>query len=190
MKVLPLTKKVRLSGGQDRLVQLILHVCKRNEEARFFGRIKLNKIIWKADFDAFAKRGIPLTGEAYQRLPQGPALRCMKPLLREMLERGLLEERKRDFGSGKVEQRPIARVPADLQWFSADDLNYVDNSIAHYWNMTGTETSDDSHGMAWSTRHDRDDMPYETAYLSDKILGAAQIERARKRAVSEGFRSL
>lgn len=190
MEVLPLTRKVKLAGGQDRLVQLILHVCKRNEEARFFGRIKLNKIIWKADFESFAKRGVPLTGAAYQRLAQGPALRCMKPLLREMLERGILEERKRNFGSGKVEQRPIARVPADLHWFSAEDLRFVDGSIAHYWNMTGTETSDDSHGMAWSTRCDGDDMPYETAYLSDKVLGFAQLERMRKRAAREGFRSL
>jgi len=40
---------VPLPGGQTRARQAILYVAKRCESAKFFGAIKLNKILWKAE---------------------------------------------------------------------------------------------------------------------------------------------
>src|SRR6478672_8661822 len=84
-----LTWKVPLAGGQRRLREAVLYVSNACTEAERFGLVKLNKIIWRADFESFAQRGQPVTGRQYQRLPQGPAPIEMKPVLNEMLRAGL-----------------------------------------------------------------------------------------------------
>jgi Antitoxin SocA-like, Panacea domain len=167
-----LTAKVDLPGGQDRLRQMILYVAIRNMQAERFGLTKLNKIIWRADFESFAVRGRPVTGRAYQRLPQGPAPKEMRPLLNEMLREGAITLSETDFGDDIIERRPIAMVGPNLSNFSKDDIEFVEASIRHYWDKTGGETSDDSHGIAWKTRGDKAIMYYELSYLSDEDLSA------------------
>lgn len=172
-----LTYRYRLPGGQARLKELILHVSDRSAKMPRFGLTKLNKIIWRADFTAYAARRVPITGEAYQRLQNGPAPVEMKPLLGEMKDDGLIEYDYVDFGDGRVEQRVIALTTPNLRMFSGDDLQYVEESIQYYWNKTGRDASEDSHGVAWQTREDGDPMPYELAFLSDKALNPEQLER-------------
>jgi hypothetical protein len=74
----------------------------------------------------------------------------MKPLLDEMERIGLIGYEKTDFGNGMVEMRPIAKMPPNLAYFSKDDMEFVEEAIMHYWEKTGVETSDDSHGIAWN----------------------------------------
>jgi hypothetical protein len=171
------TLTVPLLGGQNRLRQMILYVAKRCEEAEFFGGIKLNKIIWKADFDSYADRQVPVTGREYRRRKFGPALREMLPVHTEMLKDGLIRIERRDFGDDVIEKRTIALVEPDLTLFSETDLQYVLASIRHYWDKTGTESSDESHGIAWRTRHNGDPMPYELSFLSDEPID--RTHRAR-----------
>lgn len=161
-----MTSQIDLPGGQDRLRQLILYVSARCEKAERFGLVKLNKIIWKADFDSFAKRRWPITGRMYQRLKNGPALREMRPLLNELERLGFIEYKNTAFPKG-IEQRPIAQIPPKLHHFTRDDLEFVESSITYYWEKTGTESSDDSHGMAWKARENKQIMHYELAHLSD-----------------------
>jgi hypothetical protein len=170
-----LTATVDLPGRQDRLRQLILYVSLRCEKAPRFGKIKLNKIIWKADFNSFAKRKMPVTGRAYQKIELGPAPKEMKPLLDEMEHIGLIDYQNTDFGDDIVEMRPIAKVPPNLAYFSKDDLSFVEEAIFYYWEKTGMETSDGSHGIAWKSRRLNETMHYELSYLSDERI--SQQER-------------
>jgi hypothetical protein len=167
-----LTATVDLPGGQDRLRQLILYISLRCESAPRFGRIKLNKIIWRADFNAYAQRKMPITGRAYQKIELGPAPKEMRPLLDEMTRIGLIDYREFDFGDNVVEMRPIAKVPPNLSYFSQDDLKFVEEAIRYYWEKTGTETSDDSHGIAWKSRRLNETMHYELSYLSDEKISS------------------
>src|SRR5712672_2931435 len=185
---LNVTCRVDLSGGQRRLKEAILYVAEKGQAMRFFGRIKLNKILWRADFRAFYERRQPVTGRTYQRLPWGPALIEMLPVMQELLREGALTEEARVL-SGNTEYRPIARAEPVLKFFSPDDLGYLDESISHYWNMTGTESDDESHGIAWRTRNDGDAIPYEAAYFEDKPLPQASLERLASLARQRNLRS-
>lgn len=184
-----LTSTVPLPNGRGRLRSLVLYVADECRDAPHFGLVKLNKIIWKADFTSFAERGVPVTGRAYQRLEWGPAPIEMLPLLKEMERDGAIEIVRRDFGDDVVEERvvPLAKYFPDLP---AKDLQYVSKAIAYYWNMTGSETSDDSHGVAWRTRRNKDPMPYELAYLSDREIEGRQLARLSKLAVERGWKTL
>ncbi len=193
MSILPdtppkLTWRVQLPGGQTRLREGILYVSKACESAPSFGLVKLNKILWRADFDSFVERGQPVTGRQYQRLEQGPAPIEMRPVLNEMLAENLIRiDRARviDF----FEQRPVALVEPNVSLFSRSDLNFFDRAIAIYWDKTGKETSDASHGAAWASRDNGTPMPYESAYLSDQSISERLKGRLLTLAQKYGWKS-
>jgi hypothetical protein len=166
---------------------MILYVASKCERAEYFGAIKLNKIIWKADFDSFAARKVPVTGREYRRQRFGPALWEMLPIHREMLHEGAIRVETRKFSEEIVEHRTIALDQPNLRLFTSDDLAFVDASIRHYWDMTGTEASDESHGVAWKTRKNGDQMPYELAFLSDKPLDEAHLSRIEQLIYDKGW---
>ena len=184
-----LTTSVSLTDGRKRLRALILHVADECREAPRFGLVKLNKILWRSDYSAFSERGTPITGRPYRRLKWGPAPVEMPQLLDEMFQANEISYRETDFGDGVVEKRVIPDVRPDVRVFAAEDLRFVDRAISYYWTMTGTETSDDSHGVAWKTRQDGDPMPYELAYLSDRNLEGRQLAKMLEMATARGWKS-
>lgn len=180
--------KVELSGGQRRLKEAILYVCKKSNEMERFGAIKLNKILWRADFRAYYDRQIPVTGRQYQRIALGPAPVEMPPLINELLRDELLEIKPTDVG-GFMEKRHIALADPVTNLFSREDLDYLDEAINHYWRMTGTETSDESHGIAWRTRENGDPMPYQTSFFEDAPLSNDHLRRLARLGRERGWTS-
>jgi hypothetical protein len=140
----------------------------------FFGRVKLNKLVWRAYFKSFYERHQPITGRIYQKLEFGPALIEMIPVMNDLLRDGELEIR---FHGDKKEFRPVAKVDPALNLFSPQDIDYLLESLRHYWDMTGTETSDQSHGIAWRSRNIGDLMPYEASYFNDDPLPEEKLHR-------------
>ncbi|HVX79823.1 MAG TPA: Panacea domain-containing protein [Devosiaceae bacterium] len=176
------TYEVPLPGGQARLREAALYVMRRSENSDFFGLVKLNKILWRADFQSYRERFSPVTGRQYQRLQNGPAPVEMKPILNELIARGDIVLRSTSVPG---EQRPVAIAQPNLQHFSAYDLRYLDEAIEYYREKTAREASDLSHGLAWLTRQDGDPIPYEAAYFDDRPmpnnlrLKLSQIARER-----------
>jgi hypothetical protein len=123
-----------------------------------------------------------VTGREYRRQKLGPVPQEMKPLHTEMLRQGAIRVERKVFGqdeTGKdiVEFRTVAQDAPDLSLFTTEDISFLDASISHYWETTGTESSDESHGVAWRTRANGDPMPYELAWLSDREPGPVQLAR-------------
>lgn len=183
-----LTFRVNLPGGQQRLREASLYVMSKCEGAEAFGLTKLNKILWRADFRAYAARRVPVTGRQYQRLAQGPAPVEMLPVLHDMQRDREMRIEKRQVGPFE-EHRPIALVAPSLRFFSADDIAYLDASIEDYWHHSGRGVSRDSHGIAWETRTNGDPMAYDLALLSDDSLDAWEIDRFSRLAQERGWHS-
>src|SRR3984885_3880127 len=125
------TYKIDLSGGQQRLKEAILYVAQKGQQMTFFGRIKLNKIMWRADFRSFFIRHQPVTGRGYQKLDFGPALIEMAPVMNELMRAGLLVEEARAHGE-RIEYRPVANAAPVLRFFSPEDFEFLDESLRHY----------------------------------------------------------
>ncbi len=183
----PLTYNVDLPGGAPkRLAEAILYVCGACETDAAFGMIRLNKILFEADFLSFSLRGIPITGVRYQRLERGPAPKAMVPRLRDLQERQELVIRSADF-IGRPQQRPIALRRADLSVFSGEDVALLDQIIRESWGKTGAEVSEQSHRIAWKTRENGDDIPYEAAWLSNDAPTAKEILKTEQLAIQHGW---
>jgi len=186
--IVNVTYKVDLSGGQRRLKEAILYVVNKGEPMIFFDRVKLNKMIWRADFRSFYGRHQPVTGRIYQKLEWGPALIEMVPVMQGLLREGILIEEPR-FHAGNRELRPIARAEPVLKFFSREDIEYLDESLHHYWDMTGTESSDESHGIAWKSRQIGDLIPYEASYFSDTPLSETALQKLSEIAAKHNLHS-
>ena len=181
-----LTYRVALPGGQKRLRELIVYISQRCEGDNWFGATKLNKILLYADFFSFLRHGMPVTGEAYQRLEKGPAPKAMKPVMAEMVGQGEVDIHKRDI-AGKTQHRIRALREPDLTIFTGRDIALVDEVIRRLWNKTATEVSRFSHGIQWQTRFDLDPIPYEAAYLSDDPVTDADVARTNELAREFGW---
>jgi hypothetical protein len=183
----PPTLTVPLPGGQARIKEAILYVAVCCASARFFGSTKLNKIIWKADFRSFAARGVPVTGRPYRKRPFGPALHEMLPVHRGMQREGLIRVDSRDFGDGFIEDRTIPLIEPKFVYLLPEDFAFIDEAVKYYWELTGGETSDESHGPAWRTRKLNDPIPYELAYLNEKPLSLAQTIHIEQLIYEKGW---
>lgn len=168
-------------GAEERLRELILYVAERCEKAALFGMIKLNKIIWRADFRSFQAHRVPITGVEYHRIKLGPAPVIMRPVLESMRDKGQIEIESQDV-QGHSEKRVIAVLPANLNYFADHELEFIEEAIAYYWDKTGKEASDDSHGVAWKTRADKQKIPYEAVFLNDEPISKETRKKFAKLA--------
>jgi hypothetical protein len=183
-----LTYKIELPGGAGRLREMVLYVSARAMDMPRWGKTKLYKILWDADFSAYRERSSPVTGRPYQRLPAGPGPVEMPVILAEMEQAGIIEIETFKIGS-HFEQRIVPKATPALHFFSADDLLYVDKAIARFWEMTAGEASVESHGIAWKTRRNLDPLPYEAALFLDETLGGQSLVRIKQLATEQGWKS-
>lgn len=155
-----------LPGGQARLKEAVLYVCKKARHFDFFGRVKLNKILWRADFESYRERLFPVTGRMYVKLAAGPAPYEMLPILNELQTDGLLRFEETSVPN---ERRPVSLAEPVLKNFSPHDLHFLDEAITYYRDMTASQASEDSHGLAWRTRELGEPIPYDAAIFDDRL---------------------
>ena len=169
--------------NEKKFKELILHVADQSQFDPQFGVIKLNKIMFYADFAAFVLKGNAITGAEYIKLDRGPAPRLMAPIRSKMEQEGdLMVLNKERFGL--VQRRVIALREPDLADFTADEIALVDRIIGTVKEANATEISEASHGfLGWQLASDREVIPYEVALVSSGPPTEGDITRAKELAV-------
>ena len=175
---------------RDKFRELLLYVAREAADDPTFGAVKLNKVLFRSDFEAYAVRGKPITGARYQRLPAGPAPVAMLPIEEELLRWGDAEVEVRDY-HGLKQSRLVPQREPDLSLFAAEELQLVDRAIRTFWGMDATTLSQLSHeeSKGWQIVGDRQDIPYGSVFLSTEPPPADAVERARQLAAQYGWQS-
>jgi hypothetical protein len=164
-----------------RLAELILYISDKCEMDEYFGAVKLNKILFFADFLYYQRTGRSITGQEYQRLQNGPAPRRLVPVRESLDEAGDLVVKTRFTPGGYRQTRTVAVREPDLRKFGGDEIAMVDFVIHELWNHTASATSDLSHALTgWKLAEDGDTIPYETVFLSERELTTDEAEYARE----------
>ena len=156
--------------SEQKLSELMLYVAAKCERQPFFGAVKLNKILFFADFCAYFNRGRPITGSPYQRNDFGPTpVRLLS--VRNALEiSGSAILRADVVPGGHTQKRLIPLRPADLSLFEAEEIAIVDYVIEHLRDMNGTEVSDLSHRFpGWKLAERGERIPYYTVFIPAQI---------------------
>ena len=175
--------------GDDRLGEAILLVAERlTDDPAGRGAVKLNKILWWADFESFRERGRSVTGAVYQKLNEGPAPVRLVPTRKKLLKSGAVEMEERDRGAQSPEKVLLARrAPEPI--FDKDDLRYLERALSKFRGMTGKECSDFSHraSAGWQTVNKGEIIPYETSLVDTRPPSQADLAWARSVAVEAGY---
>ena len=169
-----------------RFRELIIYIADKCRRAEYFGATKLNKILYRADFESYRRFGTPITGVIYFRLPKGPAPKILLPIRDDLAREGAITVEKHGVGN-RVQHRIIPLRKPYLDDFTRDELALVDEIIEQMWGQTADEVSDASHDIRWRTLNDRDPIPYESAFLSDEPITDEDINLTNRLADEHGW---
>lgn len=172
---------------ERRFRELILYVGQKCAHHRKFGAVKLNKVLFYADFLAYALLGNPITGFEYQKLKKGPAPRRMAQIRAQMEALGEIAIQKVQTVAGQQHRVRPLRKP-NLSLFSQRELELVDRIIDTLKDKDAEQVSDLTHlDVGWKAAQMNETIPYGTVFLSDKQLTPSQIRRIKKFAMEHGY---
>lgn len=180
---------VRVGYNKDKFRELILYVVKRSENDARLGAVKLNKLLFFADRQAYGQLGHAISGARYHKIQHGPAAAALVPVRDEMIDSGDLEVRQEKLG-GKYQPQVhfVAHREADPSAFSEDERTVVDEVIAKYKDMNGTQISEESYKeLGVLLAQENEDIPYGTVYLPDAPPTKKDIVYAQRRMKARGW---
>ena len=172
----------------DKFRELIVYIAKQSADDPRFGAVKLNKILYYADFAAYRQLGQPITGATYRKLSEGPAPVQLVGARRELIDSGDAALEERPYFTGMQQRLVIAdRHNPDLELFGPGELEIVDSVIDFFEGKTAREVSDFSHREpGWVIASGREVIPYETAWLSSEPISQETEEEGIKFAQGIG----
>jgi len=190
-----------VAGGTEldrqKFKELVLYFAQASAAAADvgFGMVKLNKLLYRADFEGFRLLGHSITGERYMKQEFGPVAYDLLLALDELAAEGrmtwsLFEAgpyiRKAPTPSEREDDQP------DLTLFPDDERKIMEKALDDLAALGGKEVSEWSHEQSsgWRAAEIGQEIPYGTALLSTEPLSEAQMERALKRSREEGWASI
>ena len=153
--------------NSEKFRELILYIADQSRDDRWFGAVKLNKILYFCDFQAFAWLHEPITGATYARLREGPAPRQLMRERRALLDEGLASiETQQVFRYTQQRLVPTRRGCELGNGFTESEKEVIIEVLGFLKPMTAKEVSDLSHEeVGWILAQDGETIPYETAWI-------------------------
>jgi hypothetical protein len=156
----------RVEFNPAKFNELVLLLARRSADDPRMSRVKLNKLLYRSDFEAFRLLGRSITGAAYVRGEHGP-MAAELPWAEERLgERGYLTWRHEQ--AGPHEQKiPVAIEDPDESQFSDDELAIIERALLELAPYGGKGASDWSHeeSAGWRVRGDDEAITYESGLI-------------------------
>jgi len=159
-----------MAGGIDysenKFKELVLYVANRSLDDQFFGKTKLNKLLYFSDFQSFRQYGISITGAVYQHLPQGPCPQKMLPVLKALEADDEIAIIPEDV-AGMNQERIVALRKPRIEFFTKEEVVVVEEVLTLLRKLTNTQASERSHvTMSWKLTRNQQEIPYGAALIS------------------------
>lgn len=178
-----------MAGGREfnrgRVANLVLYLGARSTADEGYGMTKLNKLLYRADTEAFRLLGESITGATYQKQELGPVLAGLQGILEDMAGQQLLAWKHYPAGS-YVRDVPEPLMSPDMRRFSPAELEIVDGSLEELAAHGGKSVSEWSHEewAGWRITPVGTPIPYETVVIASEPGPTATVERLRQRVLS------
>jgi hypothetical protein len=172
------------------LRELILYIATASQLDPRFGKTKLVKLLYLADFGSFREYGEPITGHPYVAMPNGPFPDDLYALLDDMEAQGEIIKQMVPIPGYNAQERIIPRREVNPEVFNPhwESIAFVDGLIHANWNKTGSEMAKGTHGIAWKVTEQNQPIPYESSIIKDdNELTQEDIEILEEIAEKYGF---
>ena len=169
----------------SKLEELTLYIALRLEGEPTFGRTKLVKMLFFADFAAYCLLGKAITAAHYIKREFGP---CPQPF--PEIEQKLYASKRaheRIVPSGPFKQRRMVALDApNLDLFTAAEIEIVSEVIEKHRADTANDVSDLSHQfVGWQKTEIGEEIPYFTALLPSVPRALSPEEKGRAEAEAD-----
>lgn len=176
----------RKHADETKIRELILYIAARMEKDHHAGqgRIKLAKLLWLSDFEAFRRLGKSITGSRYVADELGPAPVDELLALRDLEGSGYLA-----LEPGfKRQKLPRAKRPPNTKVFGQDELAIVDELLDRYRGWTGKQLVDLAHEYpGYRIAEEGQEIPLRTVYMSAQGPTASDVARVEEVARERGW---
>ena len=152
-------------NNQDRTEAVAHYVIARSQPDRL-GAVKLNKVMWFADLEAYRRCGRTITGQlSYQKQARGPVPNNIVRAVKGLSDDGKIFTREVPV-AGYKRREHLWLVQPDVSVFTADEVDILNEAIDWVCNdHTAKSISELSHDALW-----------EAAELGEQIpVGAATV---------------
>ena len=176
-----------------KLRELILYISREARSHPDYGSTHLNKLLFFADFLAYAKFGEPITGAEYIREKHGPVPRPVRmgarSPVRELIKAGDLRLQSTALPRNMTRVTPVALREPDLSVFSAEELELVKSIIDTFPGWTAGRISKYTHELPqWHSVPLDEVIPYELVFVSEnQQFTDAEIEHGLELARRHGW---
>jgi uncharacterized phage-associated protein len=177
---------MRYPYSEAKFTEMVLYVAARLRDDRSGGATKLNKVLYFADFAHVRRHGRPISGAEYQKLPQGPAPRRLKPVRQRLVDGGDATVETEDF-LGYTLHRLVPGREADVSVFDADERATLDKVLDDLAGMTAAQVSELSHQEpGWRLCDEGETIPYQMAHAGNPQI-VTPTARRLARDVAERY---
>ncbi|MGO9903639.1 MAG: Panacea domain-containing protein [Solirubrobacteraceae bacterium] len=168
----------------DRFREAVMYIAWRTRDDARFGRVKLAKALFYADFDAYADGGEVITGARYEHWPFGPFPPILYDVEKQLERSGLAELVGGDFEGD--EKKLIAKAEPDTPHLGLWQRAALDVQIKQLAGSASRTVSEKPHEHpAWLVTRHREAIPYAAALLPSTPSPEA-MEIARRRSADQG----
>jgi antitoxin SocA-like protein len=178
---------VRTQPNEAKLAELLLLVAEELADDPFGGAVKVNKVLFFAEFAHMRMTGRPITGVPYQKLPYGPAPRRLPPVRDYLIRTGAATLEKESI-LGREQHRLRPSRPARREMFAETELQAVTDALALLKDRTATDVSALSHEeLGWQLVEEGENIPFVTAYLDPDQTRMSKRIRERAQEIAEQY---
>lgn len=171
----------------ERFREAVMYVAWRMRSDEEFGRVKLAKTLFYADFEAYAGEGEPVTGAKYEHWAFGPFPPVLYEVEDELARAGHAELIGGEF-TGDASKLVATHAP-DTPHLEGWHKELLDLKMTELAAEPSWKVSDKSHEHpAWLVTQDREEIPYEAA-LAPTVPSQEAMELARRRFADPRYRS-
>jgi antitoxin SocA-like protein len=156
----------RTEFDSGKFKELVLLLADRSKGDPLMSRVKLNKLLYRVDFESFRLLGRSVTGATYVRGEHGPMASELPRAEHELGQAGHLRWEFRQAGP-YTQKVPIAMVQPDTEKFSAGQLAIVGTALGELSGFGGKGASVWSHeeSAGWRLKGDGEEITYESGLI-------------------------
>ena len=173
--------------NREKLSELTLFMAHKSLDDPTFGATKLNKLLFFSDFWAYLTLGKSITGATYVRREHGPVPSELSEIQQDLQRNREAKIVERDYFGYSQRCLTPEREP-NISLFTPDELGVIHHILLSLRSSDAGNVSELSHSfLGWQLAGDREEIPYESVFLSDEAPTDEDIERAYTLGIKYGW---
>ena len=163
----------------ERFTELVAYIAWKARDDDRFGRTKMAKTLFYADFGAYAEAGEALTGATYEHWPYGPFPPVLYDIEKRLVADGVAELREGKY-EGETAKLVVTTEPTTPN-LAAWQKHFIDTKIAELAPLSAKQVSEDSHRHpGWELTGHKEVIPYAAALVPGEPSERAMAVAARR----------